>query len=493
MTCFCLCASLGLLIAGVAATRTRGRLLNERLIREPADVTDRLVVTRLGRLDDASRATVAPFPVAPLGFGASFESSLPGTIISSRQMMILRECVNKAGTQPFSLRGTIGSSVDHHSMHFASRATDTRAVNGDESVASTVMLRDLAGMEYIGVVGVGAASHAVEGRAQSKSENEAELRVVYDTGSSDFWIASDLCSRGPCTQRLRRRFNHSMSASFHSPAEPLSIHTAYGSGALYGQLGIDDVRVGSLVVRQQSIGLITEEEGPTFEQLDFDGIVGLGFASLAQADTVPLVDTMISQGALPRREFAFYLHRDPSLGGAILWGGTDSRLYDGELSWFPVVSETYWTLDLISFAIGKRNVRTPAKLVVDSGTTFFSVPSRISDLIHDEARWATCTTTEHLPPLIFVIRDTDGAPRQLSVRPEEYMVRNSILGGCIPAVVPGDSFSNAVDMIIIGEVFMRHHFTVFSRGTHADPSPRVGIARAKHDGGVDNFFDEMAE
>jgi hypothetical protein len=237
--------------------------------------------------------------------------------------------------------------------------------------------------------------------------------------------------------------------------------------------------------------VIVEEQGAAFHDLNFEGIVGLGFASFAHSGTVPLVDNMISQSALPRREFAFFLHRDPSFGGAILWGGTDTRLHEGELSWFPVVSQTFWALDLGSIAIGEHTFPTRGGLLVDSGTTFFMLPSRISQMVNSAATGTQCTELEHMPPLIFVVKDVDGLPRQLIVRPQEYMVRDSPFGECIPAVVSSDHFGIEVEMTILGEVFMRHYFTVFSHGTDADPRPRIGIARSKLGAEVDTFFTKI--
>ena len=67
-------------------------------------------------------------------------------------------------------------------------------------------LKDLAGSEYVGALGVGTSR---EGTAA------AELSVVYDTGSADLWIASDLCTQGPCVALGRHRFNRSTSRTFH--------------------------------------------------------------------------------------------------------------------------------------------------------------------------------------------------------------------------------------------------------------------------------------
>merc|ERR1740117_548593 len=46
------------------------------------------------------------------------------------------------------------------------------------------------------------------------AHQQTGLNVVFDTGSTNIWIASDLCKSGGCTLPGRARFNHSTSATF---------------------------------------------------------------------------------------------------------------------------------------------------------------------------------------------------------------------------------------------------------------------------------------
>ena len=106
---------------------------------------------------------------------------------------------------------------------------------------------------------------------------------------------------------------------------------------------------------------------------------------------------------MPKPEFAFYLHKDPSKGGAVIWGGGAERLgfwavqcytwfcvfllflacslfsfwvskldytnpkklgtlnrwllhrqglHNGEMMWFPIPEERYWSLSLQGFRLG---------------------------------------------------------------------------------------------------------------------------------------------
>merc|ERR1719284_1294983 len=61
-------------------------------------------------------------------------------------------------------------------------------------------LDNLAWTEYVGPIGVG-----------SKPDT---LKVVFDTGSTNLWMASTLCKRGSCVERGRARFNHKASLTF---------------------------------------------------------------------------------------------------------------------------------------------------------------------------------------------------------------------------------------------------------------------------------------
>merc|ERR1719263_157847 len=63
------------------------------------------------------------------------------------------------------------------------------------------------------------------------------LSVVYDTGSTNLWFASTLCSEGPCMRR--RRYDPYSSNSYHEG--DYDLHVTFGTGELSGQQGIDDV------------------------------------------------------------------------------------------------------------------------------------------------------------------------------------------------------------------------------------------------------------
>ena len=83
----------------------------------------------------------------------------------------------------------------------------------------------------------------------------------------------------------------------------------------------------------------------------FDGILGMGYPSLAVLNVMPPFNTMVEQG-LVEPVFSFWLSRDPEaeLGGEMILGGSDPAFYEGEMTYVDVdTNPGYWkiTMDAI--------------------------------------------------------------------------------------------------------------------------------------------------
>mmetsp|Transcript_117724 Transcript_117724/g.329667 ORF Transcript_117724/g.329667 Transcript_117724/m.329667 type:complete len:218 (-) Transcript_117724:80-733(-) len=131
------------------------------------------------------------------------------------------------------------------------------------------------------------------------------------------------------------------------------------------------------------------------------------------------------------------------------------------------------------------------RLIVDTGTTFFTAPDFLYDDVLRRLPSAPCaevdSNPQKYPPLTFVLRDARGQPYNLEVPQETYMLgdgdssanaRNDE-GQCKPAFMRLYVARGYGPAMILGEVFMRSFFTVFSRGGGDEGSAKVGFARAK--------------
>jgi len=401
-----------------------------------------------------------------------------------------------------------------------------RAVTGLSSLMS----------QYVGPIGVGSTlgpsgclmDGGGEATASLAQENtttvtcqvseQANLWVVFDTGSTNIWISSDLCQDEPCAAEGRQRFDHSKSVSFSYPEPTSTLSVQFGTGKLTGPQARDDLHIGPFAVHNQTFAMIQQQEGRVFAEVPFEGILGLAFPSMSANQVTPFFDTVIQQKALEKNEFSIYFNRDVPQANAIFWGGVDKRFYNGEIEFFPVSDPYYWSMDLHSFKIGdeclfgsgcqsggsqvpsgflqrdgsaggshtemkeiSRHRRNgEAQAIVDSGTTFFTAEGTLFDQIMEKIPAAPCDaiTDESHKNMTFTLKNARGESRDFTFSKEMYMTGNG--AECSPAFMRIDIPKEHGPGMVFGEVFLRNYYTVFDRGDGSDKEARMGFAPAVH-------------
>lgn len=151
-----------------------------------------------------------------------------------------------------------------------------------------------------------------------------DFTVDFDTGSSDFWLMSSKCSS--CDNH--RTFASENSFTFENDGRDFSI--SYGDGSqAEGTTAFDDFEINGLKICHQGFALITSTNG--FMNDPEDGLLGLGYNSMANTNFPTPVDNAFSQGLIRKKVFAFWLNRnqEESDGGELIIGGIDSKHYKG--------------------------------------------------------------------------------------------------------------------------------------------------------------------
>lgn len=176
------------------------------------------------------------------------------------------------------------------------------------------------------------------------------FQVVFDTGSSDLWVASAKCffSCG-----IHSRYNSAKSDTYK--ANGMLFNITYGSGPVNGYESQDNLNLGELKVTNQIFAEVTDASGLglAYKIGKFDGILGMAWPTLSVNKIPTPFQNLFSQGSIEKNEFAFYLGDSNSDKGELVLGGTDPDHYTGEFAYVPLQHETYWEIELNQVTVGK--------------------------------------------------------------------------------------------------------------------------------------------
>ncbi|KAB0357410.1 hypothetical protein FD754_001566, partial [Muntiacus muntjak] len=249
-------------------------------------------------------------------------------------------------------------------------------------------------------------------------------------------------------------------------------------GRIMGFFGRDIVRIGNVVVKNQTFALSQRQTSKILPCVPFEGILGLGYPALATIGITPFFDNLMQQGIISEPVFAFYLNTKKKNGSVVMLGGVDHSYYKGKLNWIPVSESRYWqiTMDRISMNGKLIGCSNRCQAILDTGNPSVCGPTRLITKIQrligarpskgcrDLISRRVNTT---IPPVVFTINGVD-----YPMRPENYMLRASC-GLCVSTFVGGTEKMDKSETWILGDVFLRLYVSVFDRGNR-----RIGLAPA---------------
>ncbi|GAB65549.1 aspartyl protease [Plasmodium cynomolgi strain B] len=146
-----------------------------------------------------------------------------------------------------------------------------------------------------------------------KSENV--MNVLFDTGSTEFWIPFENC-KGDNFPNSHNKYKRTKSFrnKFNKEGLPTLLEVSYLSGKVIGFDGYDTIKLGhNLSVPNTNIAFATKIEIPVLEEFKWDGILGLGFenADSRQRGMKPFLDHLKDENILTemgyKNQFGYYL------------------------------------------------------------------------------------------------------------------------------------------------------------------------------------------
>ncbi|NXV42005.1 CATE protein, partial [Uria aalge] len=280
---------------------------------------------------------------------------------------------------------------------------------------------------------------------------------------------------------VHQKFKSFLSDSYEHGGEAFSLQ--YGTGQLLGVAGKDTLQISNISIKGQDFGESVFEPGTTFALAHFDGVLGLGYPSLAVGNALPVFDSIMNQQLVEEPVFSFYLKRgdDTENGGELILGGIDHSRYKGSIHWVPVTEKSYWQIHLNNIKIQGRVAFCShgCEAIVDSGTSLITGPSsqirRLQEYIgaspsHTGEFLVDCRRLSSLPHISFTI-----GHHEYKLTAEQYVVKESIEDQtfCMSGFQSLDITTRSGPLWILGDVFMSAFYCIFDRG-----NDRVGFAKA---------------
>ncbi|KAL4116397.1 hypothetical protein PRIC2_011851 [Phytophthora ramorum] len=320
--------------------------------------------------------------------------------------------------------------------------------------SANVVIRDFQNAQYYGAISIGSPPQP--------------FSVIFDTGSSNLWVPNKKFG-------AHKVYDHDASHTYKANGTEFKIQ--YGSGPVSGFLSQDELQLGGLTVADQFFAEVnvTKGLGPAYYLGKFDGLFGLAFDTISVDHLKTPFHRMIQQGLLDDPVFAFYLGDQKD--GELTFGGVDKAHYKGELEYVDVTSATYWSVALDAVETKGEKLTDVHKAIVDSGTSLIAGPKdQVAKLAKLVGAYKfimgeyliSCTAAA--PDISFVLNG-----KTYTLTKDEYTLKSGPL--CLFAFMGIDIPAPAGPLWILGDVFMRKHYTVFDWGTDTR-KPRIGFALA---------------
>jgi len=304
-----------------------------------------------------------------------------------------------------------------------------------------------------------------------------EFGVVFDTGSSNLWVPSKEC-RLSAACYLHHLFDNAKSSTYKNNGTKFNI--TYGSGAVVGYLGVDNVGVGGLTAKSALFGQVTKLEGISFIAAKFDGILGMAWPSIS-VDGCPLIfDLLYQQKQVDGNSFSFYLTKVAGMNGsALVLGGVNTNYASGPFKYYPLKSKNYWLLDMADIVFNGTSYK-PATgdllAIIDTGTSVLAGPQKIVDQMtkafgSGKEKQVDCAQIPNLP-ILSVKFGND----VYNLKGEDYILKvdEGSKTVCIVGIIGLDLPPSFGAAFILGDTFIKTYYTHFDV-----ENARVGFAPAK--------------
>ncbi|CAK67179.1 unnamed protein product (macronuclear) [Paramecium tetraurelia] len=298
-------------------------------------------------------------------------------------------------------------------------------------------------MQYTGIIKIG----------------EQDLELLFDTGSSIFWVFSNTCP----TQSKKTSFDCQSSPNCLMTKELYKVE--YGQGEIGGNKAFDQLQVSNFTVSNFQFLIVNSQTN--LENLRADGICGLGLQD--QYGFNSLINILYDQHQIDKRIFAFFLNSIPehiNNASVLFIGGYDTHYMSSEVKYVKLDKTDSWSVKLNNVQLNKKVLIKDVSALIDTGTSLIVVPTHqftsILSILRDDYK-QFCQYSQYQIKCSCPDGDFSHFPEfelnfegdlSLQLHPSDYIQ--------IDVSVCVLSFTKSSNSYwILGDTFIRKHVTVF--------------------------------
>lgn len=293
------------------------------------------------------------------------------------------------------------------------------------------------------------------------------INVIFDTGSSNLWVDSNIFKANKSNTLI------DINADFD---------IKYNTANVKGKLVNDMIKIGNIVIHNQTFGLANIIEGEYFKKAPYHGILGLSpskkLVNKEAKNISTFLDNIISKHKLKRNIFSIYL--STNMTGELIIGEINQKHMSENFKYIQVQSNDYWMFDIEDIYINgiktnycniikERTHSDICAVVLDTGTYFYTFPSYIIYAFQRQIGIKPdCSNINSIPTISIKFKAKDNMSSQTNIMElnlssediiEKLQVNNK--SQCHIAAIPVDINKPKGPHIIFGSKFIKKYYTVF--------------------------------
>lgn len=298
------------------------------------------------------------------------------------------------------------------------------------------------------------------------------MKLNFDTGARFIWVTSTECNTVACNWPTRIKFNPNTSQSFDWIDQNITEINFGPWGTMKAKVGsdefcIDPAQPGFSTIREKFY-VTTEYDGQQFNELNWDGGIGIPSGSLPDPKFSNLILEFLNSGRITPDQAVIAFHMNPDTRMGVIEIGDFDRSAIIPESRVNVDFSSYkglkyiWTTPLGSWRVGNVEVATNKMFCHDTGSSQFKGDSGIMIKASNEV-YTQYAQLGHYPDLELTLGKKHGSetPAKFVLTEDQYVTLIEAGAGHGEHTININPLAGLDNLVLVGSILMDNIYTVY--------------------------------